>query len=125
MTSLLSFNKNNFILILTVAAKSDLQSIARYTLNQWGVTQKQHYLGLINKSLKALLLSCQGENIISMGKARPELSLKPIGNDLIYSYTIKEHHVYYRMVSYQTNKKEIIIVRILHTRMEAAHRIKG
>lgn len=120
---------------LSAGAKRDLQAIGSYTLKQWGAAQKQYYLELIKKSLEALLLSCNGVNVVSMGKARPELSLdnlvkykpqqgsKPTGCALFYSYTIKQHNVYYRMVSDKTNKHEVVIVRILHTRMEPTKHI--
>ena len=126
---------NNIKLKLSAGAKGDLQSISRYTQKQWGIAQKQHYLELIKKSLQALLLSCNGNSIISMGKPRPELSLisiqantakqgrTPKNNALIYAYTIKQHNVYYRIVRDKTGAQQVVIIRILHTRMEPSKHI--
>lgn len=92
-------------LTLSAGAKRDLQSISRYTQKQWGAAQKQYYLKLINKSL---LLSCNSGSIVCMGKERLELSLKQA----------KQHNVYYRIMRDKADAQNIIIVRILHTRMK-------
>jgi len=82
-------------------ATRDLQAIAEYTASEWGVKQKESYLNLIKQSFKTLSRSG------NIGKKRDEIASG------LYSYSVKKHVVFFR-----ETKKEFVIIRVLHTRMD-------
>jgi toxin ParE1/3/4 len=86
---------------LSAPATKDLQSIADYTLHEWGAEQKKRYLDLIKQSFQTLSMAG------NIGKKRDELAAG------LYSYTIKKHCVYFREL-----EQEYVVVRILHSQME-------
>jgi toxin ParE1/3/4 len=71
---------------LTLAAETDLQSIARYTKRQWGQKQRDQYIGKIKLRIGWFAESPQ------LGKRRPE-----IFEDL-YSFPEGEHVIFYRIL---------------------------
>ncbi len=86
---------------LSSPAKTDLQHIATYTLQKWGVVQKKVYLDLIKKSFNTL------STVGNIGKKRDEIEKG------LYSYRIKKHTVYFRETDH-----EFVVLRILHSRMD-------
>ena len=94
-------------LILSESAKSDLASIAKYTMKKWGMQQKTRYLSLIKKSLLTLQRSESDDLQLVMGKYRSDIA------DGLFSYSIGKHTVYYRK-----SPQAFTIVRVLHNHME-------
>jgi len=86
---------------LSHPAKLDLQRIATYTEEEWGVTQKEAYINLIRKSFN--ILSTVG----NIGKKRNEIAIG------LYSFSLKRHTVYFR-----ESEHEFIVLRVLHSRMD-------
>ena len=86
---------------LSSSAKTDLQGIATYTLQEWGAVQKKMYLDLIKKSFNTL------STIGNIGKKRDDIEQG------LYAYSIKKHTIYFRETD-----QEYIVLRILHSRMD-------
>lgn len=82
-------------------AKNDLQHIAEYTFQEWGLVQKKVYLDLIKKSFNTL------SNVGNIGKKRDEIEMG------LYSYGIKKHTIYFR-----ETEQEFVVLRILHSHMD-------
>jgi len=88
---------------LTPDAKSSLMQIARYTEQHWGKRQRNIYLGIIDDCFHAL-----SENP-HMGTMRPEIH-----------HALRSQQVGKHVVFYTTQQDFIVIVHILHQRMEPA-----
>lgn len=86
-------------------AEIDIKDISLYTLKQWGKAHKTAYLGLFKNLF--LDLSYHAESIQPLIKDRTEIYAG------LLSYRINQHVVFFR-----NTKHEILIVRILHTRMD-------
>ncbi|AEM47020.1 plasmid stabilization system [Acidithiobacillus ferrivorans SS3] len=87
---------------LTPAALRDLEGIWRYTAQQWGVAQAERYLDALNASFEDL--------------AHAPLSA-PACDDIRPGYRrhgVERHAVYYRVEAVT-----VIVVRVLHERMDA------
>ena len=87
---------------LTQKAKSDLKSIASYTQRKWGKEQRNTYI-------------CQFDETFHKLAAKPKIgtSCDFIKNDYL-KFPCVSHIIYY----YQVSQSEILIVRILHKRMD-------
>jgi toxin ParE1/3/4 len=92
---------------LTPNAKSDLVDIALYTQNKWGKKQRYIYLKIIDDKLHDLSI------YPTKGKIRPEIHYN------LRSYQVKKHIIYYLVKS-----DKIVIVNILHERMDSNKHIK-
>ena len=86
---------------LSNPAKTDLQHIAKYTQEEWGVVQKKVYLNLIKKSFNTL------SRVGNIGIKRNDIEQG------LYVYSIKKHTVYFRETD-----QEVVVLRILHSRMD-------
>jgi toxin ParE1/3/4 len=89
-------------LLLTPAALRDLESIWTYTAQQWGAAQAARYLDGLNVCFEALAaspLSSPTCEHIRPGYRRQR---------------VERHTVYYRM-----EDAMVVIVRVLHERMDA------
>jgi len=86
---------------LSTPAKTDLQSIAAYTQQEWGLGQKKIYLDLIKKSFNTL------STVGNIGKKRDDIEQG------LYAYSIKKHTIYFREA-----EQEFVVLRILHSRMD-------
>jgi toxin ParE1/3/4 len=87
---------------LTKRAKDDLHTIASYTKLQWGVHQRNRYIENLDTAFHQLARN-------------PELGQRC--DDIIEGFRkfpIGHHRIYYRNSSLQS----ILIVRILHKRMD-------
>ena len=93
--------KNYKSIRLSNPAKKDLQTIANYTQQVWGVIQKRKYLVLIRKSLQQL------NQMGNTGKKRDD-----VANGL-YCLPVQKHIIFYR-----ESEKEFIVIRILHSQMD-------
>jgi toxin ParE1/3/4 len=91
---------------LTPDAKASLMQIALYTQQTWGEKQRRVYIKEIDGCFHKLAASPM------QGKARPEiyhtLRSHPVGRHIIY-YMIKDDH--------------IVIVNVLHDRMDPVRHI--
>jgi len=95
-------------LVVARAARADLRAIDRYTQEQWGVAQKRRYLVAIRERFRALM-------------RRPELG--PIRDDLRGAYRslpCGRHVIFYRVEG-----AAVIVVRVLHERMDMARHLPG
>ena len=88
-------------------AEIDLKNIADYTSKEWGELQKNAYLALFKQSFISLSQN-QGSNKTSLLiKDRKHIDMG------LWSYGVKKHVVYFRETEH-----ELLIVRILHARMD-------
>ena len=87
---------------LTSKAYEDLKSIAIYTQENWGVSQRNIYLKMMDDAFKEL-------------SDNPDRGRK-IDNIRTgyYKYKIGKHFIFYRLVF----KSDIEIIRILHQKMD-------
>lgn len=89
------------MLLFTKRARKDLFEIGQYTQKTWGTEQRNKYLSQLHESCQQLAL-------------HPE-----IGRDR--SNVREGYRCYYEgrhVIFYQTNSDNVIIIRILHQRMD-------
>ena len=91
---------------LTPAALRDLEGIWRYTAQQWGETQAAHYLDLLNDAFETIAQSPDS--------AQPCDHIRPG-----YRRQGVEHHA----VSYRLAGDTLVVVRVLHERMDATRHL--
>jgi len=87
---------------LTPEAQDDFEAIRLYTRQEWGDQQEAIYKAAILQALTTL-----GENP-ALGRLRRDLA------DDLRAYLVRQHVIYYRATD-----DAVIIVRILHGRMDA------
>lgn len=87
---------------LTPAALNDLESIWRYTAQQWGLTQAAHYIDQLNEVFEAI---AQSPNLAS-----PCDTIRPGYR----RFQVERHAVYFRLEA-----GTVVVVRVLHERMDA------
>ncbi|MEO7851470.1 MAG: type II toxin-antitoxin system RelE/ParE family toxin [Rubrivivax sp.] len=87
---------------LTPAALRDLEGIWRYTVQQWGTGQAGRYLDALNASFEALAQAPQSAP--TCDPIRPGYRRQKV----------ERHAVYYRV-----DAGTVIVVRVLHERMDA------
>jgi toxin ParE1/3/4 len=88
------------------AAERDLEGIWKYTRREWGLEQAERYTDLLSAAFQALAdapKSAPACDHIRQGYRRRN---------------IERHMIYFRITDYG-----IAIVRILHERMDAPHRL--
>jgi len=90
---------------LSNPAEADLQNIADYTLKEWGKLQKVFYLNLFKQSFLSLSQNHEAHGLLIKNRDDIDAGLQ--------SYGIKNHIVYFR-----ETKTELMIIRILHSRMD-------
>jgi len=95
---------------LTSEAAQDLLSIARYTVENWGIEQSRQYASELESKF-ALLASKQ-------------LPAKPFGDNLpdIIVWHSKYHSVYY---TDETNSECIVIIAVLHQKMNSRQTVEN
>jgi toxin ParE1/3/4 len=86
---------------LTNAAISDLMSIAEYTAAQWGENQAAVYIAQMDATFHILA-------------AHPHIGIEI--DDIIIGY--RKHPTKHHIIIYKTTDNGIIIVRILHNKMD-------
>ncbi|MGB0911517.1 MAG: type II toxin-antitoxin system RelE/ParE family toxin [Nitrospirales bacterium] len=93
---------------LSIAAQDDLNSIARYTVNKWGLNQAKRYEGLLVKGFQE----------ISKGRLPPRVFLSH-RHDLLFTHC--EHHY----VFYATRERQPpLILAVFHENMDLMQRLK-
>ncbi len=85
-------------------AELDLKNIASYTLSNWGESQKKTYLDLFKNFFINL---SHDEANVALIKSREDIDVG------LFSFQIKKHVVYFR-----TTENEVLILRVLHSRMD-------
>jgi toxin ParE1/3/4 len=92
--------------VLTRDARSSLKSIAIYTQQRWGEAQRRTYLKALDEQFHAI------SHFPMKGVARPEIF------PALRSDRYHDHIIYYMI-----DGQRIIIVNILHQRMDPRHHI--
>jgi len=87
---------------ISAPARNDLRLIGEYTQREWGLNQKKKYLGQIKNSFKAI---CETPGL---GKLRDDIDKG------LSSYSVQKHIVFYREI-----KSELLVIRVLHERMDS------
>ena len=91
---------------LTIAADGDLDGIWQYTYEQWGAKQATKYL----RQLKRRVVSLAKRP--SQGKSRDEVSPG-----------LRSDHEGRHLILYRGDRGAVIIIRVLHDRMDVPDRI--
>jgi toxin ParE1/3/4 len=92
---------------LTVAAAADLRQITRHTIKQWGTEQAERYIGSLHLTFQNLAMHPETGRAVSerQGYLRIESG---------------SHAVFYRK-----QERGILIVRVLHQKMEPMRHLSG
>ncbi len=95
---------------LTNKAVEDLSNIWEYTVDTWSERQADDYYNM-------LIASCQKitENPQLFGLKYEEIA------EGLHGYRANKHIIFYRILA----DEDILIIRILHQRMDLKHRILG
>ena len=91
---------------LSPAAERDLEGIWRYTAERWGVAQAEHYIDLLYAAMQAAAQAPE---------AAPRCDAIRPG----YRRQWAEQHAVY----YQVSETAVVVVRVLHQRMQAARHV--
>lgn len=81
-------------------AKEDLKNIWRHTYKQWGVRQADKYLNELDHGIGRLI-------------DNPK-----IGVSCPYAVEYRQYSINHHIIFYRITETEIVIVRVLHERME-------
>lgn len=91
---------------LTPSAERDLERIWLYTAQQWGVKQANHYIDILVTTFS---------DLAQHPKTAPTCDHIRLG---YRRRSIEQHMIYFRISTYG-----ISIIRILHDRMDAPHKL--
>lgn len=94
--------------IFSKKSVEDLSNIWRYTANKWSIKQADKYYNILTSFCKNI-----ATNPFLYGMKYDEII------DELFGTNIKEHIVFYKI-----NNNEIIIIRILHKRMDFKNKFK-
>lgn len=94
---------------LTIKGKQDLKNLASFTQSKWGRDQRNIYLGQFDQVFRLLA------NKPHVGKACDEISKG------YFKYPQDSHVIFYKKIT----TSEILIVRILHRRMDYSANLNG
>lgn len=92
---------------LLKASEADLNDIWKYTYDTWGIRQASKYLRQIKKRIETL------SNNPGLGHKRDSIS------EGLFCYHEGRH-----LIMYRKEEKGIVIIRVLHDRMDVPERIK-
>lgn len=95
---------------LTALAEEDLRTIARYTVDTWGIKQAKRYEALLLKRFQE----------IAQGNITPRVFLKN-RPDLSFTYC-EYHYIFYWQPK---DRERPIILAVLHERMDLMRRLKN
>jgi toxin ParE1/3/4 len=91
---------------LSPASERDLESIWKYTRREWGLEQAERYTDMLTTAFQALAESPKSA---------------PASDHIRRGYrrlNVERHMIYFRVTAYG-----IAIIRVLHERMDAPHRL--
>ena len=92
---------------LLKASEADLDDIWKYTYETWGIRQASKYLRQLKKRIEAL-------------SKNPDLGLKRDSiSEGLFCYHEGRH-----LIMYRKEKSGIVIIRVLHDRLDVPERIK-
>lgn len=92
-------------------AEADLRSILRYTIEQWGVEQAQHYADLLEAGFHKIATKKAASRTFS--EVYPQVRV-----------TKCEHHYIFYLPQQPTSSRPLIIA-VLHERMDLVSRLKS
>ena len=98
---------NSRKLRLTAPAKRDLASIARHSRREWGVARKRKYLARIRDTFRAL------RDNPGIGAPRDDIAAG------LRAHPVGSHLVFYREAG-----TAVVILRVLHQRMDVESHLK-
>lgn len=93
---------------LANAARQDIEEIARYTAQEWGAMRKQAYLDALLECFKRL------RRFPDLGTPRDDIASG-------YRSVQVGHHVAF----YRQTDSDVVIMRVLHERMDMHRRVKS
>lgn len=96
-----------FTLVISMAAKQDLEGIYHFSLENWGVNQAEHYLTCFKTKLSEL------SNNPNIGQKRQDLLTNT------RSILVGHHIIFYRISSLK-----IHILRVLHERQDPTQQVE-
>ena len=91
---------------LAPAAEHDLEAIWKHTAHQWGIEQANRYIGLLTAAFDALAQS--PKTAPACDHIRPGYR----------RWNVERHMIYFRVTHYG-----IVVIRVLHDRMDAPRRL--
>lgn len=94
-------------IILRPAAEADIDDIADYTLEQWGIEQARHYVGDLRRSIERLAVD---------GLRRPEET------DLFPG--VRRARSGHHFIFYLIDDERVDVVRVLHERRDTTRHLK-
>jgi toxin ParE1/3/4 len=97
----------SYNLVLTGEAQDDFEDILAYTQNKWGEGQRKRYAIQLNNALEML------EENPRLGTKYPKLP------PIYQTYPVGRHYIIYRMEG-----SDVIVLRILHDRMDLPRHIQ-
>jgi plasmid stabilization system protein ParE len=89
---------HNFQILLTDEAEDDIADILNYTAITWGIKQKENYKSTIHRGLQTIA------EIPTIGSYKQD-------------YQAYFHHVGRHIVIYEIQEHKIIVLRLVHDRM--------
>jgi len=92
---------------LTAKAKEDINNIWEYTVDTWSERQADNYYEILIEAFKKLSFNP------SIGKTYSDVTSGILG------YHVGKHLIFYRTAG----EKEIIIIRVLHERMDIGQHV--
>ncbi len=92
---------------LSAPAKHDLARIGEHTLREWGAAQKQKYIQQIRDKLRTL------RDMPGIGTPRDDIDTG------LRAHPVGRHVIFYREV-----ESAVVIVRVLHKRMDLEFHLK-
>lgn len=101
-------NASNHRLVVTQGARKNLQHIGRYTRQHWGPDQRERYLRNLEQAMERI------RGFPDLGRVRDEVGVG------VRSYVCADHVIYYRV-----DADTVIVLRILHVRMDTPTDLPG
>ena len=93
-------------IVLRAAARRDVRDILLYTGDQWGIEQLEAYSEEVNRAFSVLSINPH------IGRTHDDI------RPGLRSYRVQQHVIYYRVAA-----DTVVVLRILHRKMEAAQHV--
>jgi len=93
-------------IVVSPRAEADLDDIWEYTIDRWGERQAEIYLRLIKEAMGVVAADPKAGRMY--GNVRPGYRRYSVGSHLLF---------------YQVTRTAIVVVRVLHQRMDAGHHL--
>jgi len=99
----------NYTLIISEIARKDLNDIWLYSYEKWSISQADRYFYLLNN------------NFLKLASRKKKGKINTFFHDTYYVLKVKLHLIFYKL---DEEKNELIILKILHKRMDIVRRLK-